>query len=415
MSETANTSVDLSAPEFWRSTAQERERGYATLRAGAPVSLQRPLDPVLMPPGMPSGGSYWAVTSYESVQFVSRHPELFCSGEGVMLDDIPGELTEGVQSFLVMDGTRHAQLRGLIQQAFTAGQMRRLTDGIRAVASSIVDDLLEAREGDFVELVAKRLPMETLWNLFDVPRGDREHLTEVANEVVGWNDDEILAGREPLAVMGGAIMELSGVGRELFEQRRATPGDDLMSGLARAEIDGRMLTAEEVAGFFVLLAVAGNDTTRHTTSHAMRALCDFPDQRETLLGDPAHVGTAVEEFVRWATPVMTFRRTTTQDVELGGQLIPAGEKVVMYYASANRDQAAFDAQERFNVTRSPNRHLGFGGGGPHYCLGNQLARVGLSALFAQLLTRAPTLTVGEPQYLVSNFVDGVKRMPCTLK
>ena len=189
-----------------------------------------------------------------------------------------------------------------------------------------------------------------------------------------------------------------------------------MTGLVQAEVDGERLTHAEIAAFFVLLSVAGNDTTRHTTSHAMRALSLSPDQRALLLGDlDGRLATAVEEFVRWASPVMTFRRTTTRPVELLGQELPAGEKIVLFYHSANRDERAFAQPWRFDVTRDPNRHLGFGGGGPHYCLGASLARTQLRSIFGELLRVIPDIEVGEPELLRSPFVHGVKRMECTFR
>jgi cytochrome P450 len=206
---------------------------------------------------------------------------------------------------------------------------------------------------------------------------------------------------------------LTAAALDLAEERRSAPGEDLMTALVEAEVDGERLTEEEIGAFFVLLAVAGNDTTRHTTSHAMRALCEFPAQRQLLTDDlEGRLETAVEEFVRWATPVMTFRRNATHDTEMRGQPIAGGDKVVMFYVSANRDEEAFEQPERFDVLRSPNRHVGFGGGGPHYCLGASLARTQLRAIFTELLTRLPDIDVGKPEPLVGNFINGIKRMPC---
>ena len=188
-----------------------------------------------------------------------------------------------------------------------------------------------------------------------------------------------------------------------------------MSALVHAEVDGERLTTAEIAAFFNLLAVAGNDTTRHTTSHAAKALDDNPDQRAWLLEDlDGRLPTAVEEFVRWASPVSTFRRTATRDTEVGGQPVAEGERVVMFYGSGNRDETAFDEPYRFDVSRSPNHHLGFGGGGVHYCLGASLARTQLRCVFRELLTRAPGLSLGEPVPMVSSVINGVKRMPFTL-
>jgi cytochrome P450 len=213
----------------------------------------------------------------------------------------------------------------------------------------------------------------------------------------------------------GAIMTLTAIAMELAELRRREPADDLMTALVQAEVEGDRLRPEEIGAFFVLLSVAGNDTTRHTTSHTLRALTEFPDERRYLLDDlPARMPVAVEEFIRWATAVMTFRRTATHDTELGGQAIVEGDKVVMFYSSANRDEEAFDDPGRFDVRRDPNHHLGFGGGGPHYCLGASLARTQLRSIFAELLTRLPDIEAGEPELLAGSFINGIKRMPCVL-
>jgi cytochrome P450 len=198
----------------------------------------------------------------------------------------------------------------------------------------------------------------------------------------------------------------------LCAERREHPADDLITDLVQAEADGQRLTDAEIGAFLVLLSVAGNDTTRHTTSHAMRALCDFPDQRAFLMDDlDGRIEAAVEEFVRWASPVMTFRRTATRDTEIAGQAVGAGEKVVMFYPSANRDETAFEHPNEFDVAREPNRHVGFGGGGPHFCMGASLARMQLKAIFTELLGRHPDLEVGQPTYVVGNFVNGIAKMP----
>ncbi len=215
--------------------------------------------------------------------------------------------------------------------------------------------------------------------------------------------------------MGESIFALAGTALEMVQARRAEPQDDLMTSLVHAEVDGERLTDDEITAFFCLLAVAGNDTTRNTITHGVKALQDFPEQRRWLAADfEGRIGPAIEEFVRWASPVVTFRRTATRDVELAGHQIAAGEKVVMFYPSGNRDESVFDNPDTLDLGRELNPHLAFGGGGPHYCMGNMLAKRQLRALFEELLFRVPNLSVGEPQYLVSSFVHAVKRLPCTL-
>ncbi|MCW2969997.1 MAG: cytochrome, partial [Solirubrobacterales bacterium] len=220
--------------------------------------------------------------------------------------------------------------------------------------------------------------------------------------------------RPPVEVLGEALWTLTAFATELAAHREQKPADDLMTALVQAEVDGERLTHAEIAAFFVLLSVAGNDTTRHTTSHAMRALTVHPEQRALLMEDlDERLPAAVEEFVRWASPVMTFRRTTTREVEIHGERLPPGEKVVLFYNSANRDDRAFEDPWRFDVTREPNRHVGFGGGGPHYCLGASLARTQLRSIFGELLRVVPDIEAGEPELLRSAFIHGVKRMDCS--
>jgi cytochrome P450 len=233
-----------------------------------------------------------------------------------------------------------------------------------------------------------------------------------ADVIVTAADPEVTGDRPVAEVLAEAIITLHGFASEFAAHRERTPGDDLMTALVQAEVDGEKLTHAEIAAFFVLLSVAGNDTTRHTTSHALRALTLNPDQAALLRDDPDRLPVAVEEFIRWATPVMTFRRTTTRDVELHGTTIPAGEKVVLFYHSGNRDETVFEDPWRFDVTRDPNRHLGFGGGGPHFCMGASLARVQLAALFGELYRQVPDIQAGEPErYRGGAFIHGIKRMP----
>jgi len=403
--------VDLSPHSFWEQPQAARERAFARLRADAPVSWQDQPESPLVPTEELTGG-YWAVVRHADVRAISRDPKTFCSGRGVMFEDAPQEFLDATQSFLPMDDPQHAKLRGLVQKAFAPRHVRTLEDGIRADARVIVDQLEAGATGDFVERVAKRLPLMTIMRMLGAPEADHESLVAHADTLVSWNDAELLAGREPLAVIGEAIAALHEAATAIAADRRRHPAGDLVTALVGTEVDGARLTDFEIASFFVLLSVAGNDTTRHTTSRAIRALCDFPDQRVALLDDiEGRLDTAVEEFVRWASPVMTFRRTATRDAEIAGQPVTEGDKVVLFYPSANRDEAAFPEPDRFDVIRDPNPHVGFGGGGPHYCIGAAIARAQLKALFTELLSAFPQLEVGEPRYLVGNFVNAISAMP----
>ncbi|WP_374025224.1 cytochrome P450 [Mycobacterium sp. HNNTM2301] len=405
--------IDLSSRAFWSTTAADRERSFAVLRAERPVSWHPPVEDALMPD--PDDPGYWAVTRRADIATVSRNNEVFLSGQGVMFENVPVELLEASQSFLAMDPPRHTKLRKLVSAAFTPRQIRRVEDSIRANANAIVKELRDAGSGaDFVEHCAKQLPIRTLSDMVGIPESERERVAHAADALVSWADPLYLDGRHPLEVLlenQGYLHQIAGA---LAAERRGHPGDDLFSSLVNAEVDGDRLTDSEVAAFFVLLSVAANDTTRQTTSHAMKALTDFGDQRAWLLEDfDNRIGTAVEEFVRWASPVMTFRRTAATDFELGDQTIRAGEKVVMFYPSGNWDTEVFDHPERLDLSRSPNPHVGFGGGGLHFCLGAHVARAQLRAIFAELLRQLPDIQAGDPAYVAGNFVHAIRSMPCT--
>ena len=402
--------IDLSSQEFWALPPDEREESFAKLRADAPISWQRQPEGALMPEAEGSGG-YWAVVRYDDVRTVSRDPETYRSGQGVMFEDIPEEMLEASQSFLAMDDPRHKTLRGLVAEGFKPREVKRIENGIREDARTIIDELDEG-DADFVEGVAKRLPLMTIMRMLGVPEEDREHLVHHADAAVSWNDPEYLAGRTPLEVVGEAMGVLHGAAAEIAADRRSSPRDDLITALVDAEVDGERLTDFEIAAFFFLLSVAGNDTTRHTTTHAALALTRFPDQRAHLLADiEGRIDLAIEEFVRWASPVMTFRRTAARDTELAGQPIAAGDKVVMFYGSANRDESAFAEPHAFDITRDPNRHVGFGGGGPHFCMGAVMAKAQLRSIFTELLAAYPEFEVGEPRYIAGNFVNGIAALP----
>ncbi len=405
--------VDLSSRAFWSTTAADRERSFAELRAERPVSWHPPVEDSLMPD--PDDPGYWAVTRRADIVTVSRNNEVFLSGKGVMFESVPVEFLEASQSFLSMDPPRHTKLRKLAHAAFTPRQVRRIEESIQANAKAIVEELHAAGSGaDFVDHCAKEFPIRTLSDMVGIPDSERERMAHASDALVSWGDPDFLNGRPALEVIVENQTYLHQVVGTLAAERREKPGDDLISSLVHAEVDGDRLTDAEVAAFFVLLSVAGNDTTRQTMSHAMKALTDFPGQKAWLLADyDNRISTAVEEFVRWATPVMTFRRTAATDFELGGQTITAGEKVVMFYASGNWDGEAFDHPDRFDLSRSPNPHLGFGGGGVHFCLGAHVARAQLRAIFGELLRQLPDIEAGDPTYVAGNFVHAVRSLPCT--
>jgi cytochrome P450 len=405
--------ADLGSIEFWGQTAEQRDIYFERLRREEPMSRHDPPEDLL---GLPKQGRqhYWAIVRYEDIRRISRDAATFRSGDGVQFADAPPEMLEASQSFLAMDAPRHTKLRGLVSAAFTPRQIKRIEDGIHANAKRIIAEAAPTGGGDFVDLIAKRLPLQTISDAIGVPEADRERVMEAADTLIGAADPDVFGDRSPLETLGGALWTLTEYATEMAKHREQHPADDLMTALVQAEVDGERLTHPEIAAFMVLLSVAGNDTSRHTSSHAMRALTLNPDQRAHLLEDlDGRLPNAVEEFVRWASPVLTFRRTTTREVELHGELLPAGEKVVLFYHSGNRDAEVFEEPWQFDVSRDPNRHLGFGGGGPHYCMGASLARTQLRAIFGELLRVMPDIEAGEPELLRSAFIHGVKRMPCS--
>ena len=405
--------TDLGSPDFWDQPAKVRDESFAILRKEAPLSRHK-APPDLLDVAEYDDRPYWAIVRYEDIRTVSRDPETFCSGQGTQFGDAPPEMLEASQSFLAMDAPRHTKLRKLVQSAFTPRQVKRIEDGIRANAARIVDEAGPTGGGDFVEMIAQQLPLITISDMIGVPEADREKVVKAADTLVTVIDPDVSGDRPLVEVLGEALWTLTEFAQGLAAEREKSPKDDLMTELVQAEVDGDKLTHAEIAAFFVLLSVAGNDTTRHTTSHAMRALTEYRDQWEFLKEDPdERLPTGVEEFVRWATPVLTFRRTATKDVEMHGKTIAEGDKVVLFYHSGNRDEDAWDDPWKFDPTRDPNRHVGFGGGGPHFCLGASLARTQLRAIFTELMTKLPDIEAGEPEmYRGGAFIHGVKRMPC---
>lgn len=407
--------LSISPLSFWSQSAEAREETFRVLRAERPISWHPPIEGALMPP---ENDGVWAVTSHRLITEVSKNPGVFCSGLGIQLEEVPPDILEAASSFLAMDAPRHPALRKLVSSAFTPKQVAKIHDQIKNQARVIVDEMLEVGDGefDFAQQVSKRLPMWTVYEMLGLPASQRDEAAHMADAIVAWADEDVAAGRAPVELLNESLVGLLMMGLEFVQERRKNPASDLMTNLVQAEVDGVRLTDDEIASFFVLLSVAGNDTTRNTISHGIKAFVDFPDQRALLMEDfDGRIGTAVEELVRWVTPVMTFRRTATQDTVLGGQEIKKGEWVATIFSSGNRDESVFTDPHTFDILRSPNPHVGFGGGGPHYCMGNFVAKIQLRELFDQLLHRAPDLQLGEPSLLVGNFVNAIKRLPATLR
>jgi cytochrome P450 len=404
---------DLSDLEFWNTDRAFREGAFKTLRdtPGLQFYTERVIEGFPFPPGP----GYYALARHEDVWAVSRNAPLFCSGLGSNIGDLPQEMNEFFGSMINMDDPKHFRLRSIVSKGFTPKEVGRVEKYVHEKAQRLVDRVLDRfPEGrcDFVAHLAAPLPLEIVCDMMGIPEEDTSRIFGWTNVILGAADPEFGGNYEALMV---AALEMFQYAQELGENRRAHPTDDITSIMMNAEVDGEQLSPQEFGSFFILLVVAGNETTRNAISHGMKALTDFPDQRELWWNDfETHTRTAVDEIVRWATPVVHFRRTATADTEIAGQELHAGDKVVMFYSSANRDERVFDDPYRFDVTRPLQPpQAGFGAGGPHFCLGANLARREISVMFDEIRRRMPDLRItGEPDYLQSNFINGIKHLPC---
>jgi cytochrome P450 len=399
--------IKLADVVFWSLPEADREGAFALLRRERPVSWHEEFEY----PDLPKGPGFWAVTRWEDVWTVSRTPDVFVSGHGTSIGDLPLELREFFGSMINMDAPRHTKLRLLVNKGFTPRMVGRVEQMARERARRIVDAVAPRGECDFVTDIAAALPLEIICEMMGIPPSDTRRIFELTNIILGVGDPEYASTLEELMAAG---LELFQYAQNLGHERLERPADDITSSLMHAEVDGERLSAQEFGSFFILLVVAGNETTRNAISHGMKALTEWPDARRAWQADfERYKTTAVEEIVRWATPVIHFRRTAARDTVLGGQQIRAGDKVVMWYNSANRDAAKFDDPYRFDVAREPNEHVGFGAGGPHFCLGANLARREIAVMFEELLRRLPDIEIsGPPDMLLSAFIHGIKRMPC---
>ncbi len=407
--------IDLSDLEgFWTRPIVARDAAFALLRRERPIAFFEEAEIE----GIPHGPGYFALTRYDHILEVSRSPHLFRSGSGFAIPDLPPEFNEFFGSMLSLDDPRHARLRKIVSSAFTPGVLRKLEDDVARAASGHVDRLIDEGGGDFVALVAAPFPLEIICEMMGIEHGARQMVLDNSNIILSQGDPEFIEpGSDPLAAFLQAGADLAALMTEMAAARQGSDRyGDLTAALVNAEIDGERLTHSELASFFVLLCAAGNETTRNAISWALTFLTDHPEQREMWRADlDGLTPSAVEEVVRLASPVIHFRRTVTADgVTLGGHRFAEGDKVVLFYPSANRDEAIFEQPLNFDIRRSPNPHVGFGGPGPHFCLGAHLARREIGVLYRELLTRVPGLVAtGEPDRLRSNFINGVKHLPCS--
>jgi cytochrome P450 len=415
----------ITDPTFWHQPLQARMDHFAELRAEAPFTACKFHNPLIE-----ADDEFFAVTRYAELVEISRRPEDFCSGKGsTAIIDLPADAMEFFGSFIVMDDPRHARQRGIVSRSFTPKQLAKVLDSVETICREVIDGICEQGEVDLVETVSQPFPLLVICDMMGIPRSEFDTVLRATNVILGAGDPDMvrqgngssgatgeLTQEEMYGALLGAGMELTMLMNDLVEHRREHPADDLTSALVHNDLGEEMLAPNEIAPFFILLAVAGNDTTRTATSLGMHLLAENPEQRRIWQDDLAGTSaSAVEEIVRAASPVTFMRRTLTRDLTLSEHDFREGDKVVLFYGAANRDPRVFDDPERFDVLRDPNPHVGFGGPGPHFCLGAHLARREVGVVFRQLLSRLPDIEVaGELvplQAMGIPLVGGVKHLP----
>jgi cytochrome P450 len=401
--------IKLGSFEFWLSSDAQRDAAFKRLRDERPISFHAE-EPIVE--GGEAGPGFWALTRHVDVFNASRHPDIFSSGRGVNIGDLPIEISEFFGSMIAMDDPRHARLRMIVQKAFTPKMVAQIELDVQRRARELIERVRSKGSCDFVADIAAPLPLEIICDMMGIPHEDHKRMFELTNVILGAGDPEF---GQTIDVLINAGLEMFNYAQALGDDRRANPREDLTTKLVTGNVDGESLTNQELGSFFILLVVAGNETTRNAISHGMKALTDHPEQRQIWMNDFDKVApTAVEEIVRWATPVIHFRRTATRDTELSGQKIAEGDKIVMWYNSANRDERAYLDPYKFDVLREINPHqVGFGAGGPHFCLGANLARREVTMVFREIFEQIPDLQItGAADRLLSPFINGIKRLPC---
>jgi cholest-4-en-3-one 26-monooxygenase len=391
--------IDLLATTWGRGVPHDQ---FDLLRAEAPVFWHPE----------PDGSGFWAITRHEDVRAVSRDSEIFSSELGATF--IPDQTEEAMAqlrlTILNMDPPKHNRYRRLVSRGFTPRVIAKLVEDIERRAVAVIDNVCEKGEAEFVEEIAAQVPVQMICEMIGLEKELWPRMFEISNVLIGSRDDPDFQAVE--GQQEEAAMEIYALCDAVAADRRANPRDDIMTALVNAEVDGERLDDLELNLFFVTLVVAGNETTRNLINHSMLALMEHPEAAQRLRDEPELWDSAVEEMLRWGSSIHNFRRTVTRDTEIGGVPIKAGEKVVIYYASANRDDAVFDDPHTFDIARTPNDHVTFGGGGVHFCLGASLARAEIKATMRQIVERLPDIELAGPvNRLHSDFVNGIKTMP----
>ena len=404
--------ADVDLTDHTRFAERVPHEMFAVLRREDPVHWQEEK----------GGRGFWAITKHADITAVAKDWRTFSSERGgTSLEDLGPEELEARKSMLDMDPPPHNALRAIVNRDFTPRAVRTFTERIRELFDGVLGEALEKGEVEFVDDVAAKLPMRVFAEMLGAPEADHRYLVEIGDRMLGQDDPEfaidpeVAEANRHLPFSNPAALEMFEYGRKLAGERRECPRDDIVTKLVEAEIDGRPLTQHEYDVYFLLLAVAGNETTRHSISQGVLALIEYPDQLQRLRDDPELLPLAAAEILRWATPVHHFRRTATCDVEFGGKTIRENDKLATWYISGNFDEEIFDSPYEFDVGRDPNPQMTFGPGGPHFCTGAHLARLEIEIVFTEMVKRVASFELaGTPERLQSNFFNGIKRMPLRL-
>ncbi|OBK98990.1 cytochrome [Mycobacterium sp. 1245499.0] len=401
--------IHLESLAFWELDDDFRDGAFATLRREAPISFW----PAVEYEGFEPGDGHWALTKHDDVHFASRHPDIFSSSPNITINDNTPEISEYFGSMIVLDDPRHQRLRSIVSRAFTPKVVARIEASVRERARRLVASLIANHpdgEAELVSELAGPLPLQVICDMMGIPEQDHQRIFHWTNVILGFGDPDLATDFEEFLQVS---MDIGAYASALAEDRRSNHHDDLTTSLVEAEVEGERLSSTEIASFFILLVVAGNETTRNAISHGVLALSRYPAERQKWWSNFDRLTpTAVEEIVRWASPVVYMRRTLTRDFKLSGTKMKAGDKATLWYNSANRDESTFENPWVFDVARTPNPHFGFGGGGAHFCLGANLARREIRVVFDELRREIPDIVAtDEPARLLSQFIHGIKSLP----
>ncbi|MYY81829.1 cytochrome P450 [Streptomyces sp. SID335] len=406
----AATFPDLVDPSFWARPYEERVALFEEMRGlPHPAFVQQSM------PGVPFAFGYHALVKYADIAEVSRRPQDFSSDGATTIIGLPPELDEYYGSMINMDNPEHSRLRRIVSRSFGRNMIPEFEAVATRTARRIIADLVARGPGDFIRPVAAEMPITVLSEMMGIPESDHDFLFDRSNTIVGPLDPDYVPDRaDSERAVIEASRELGDYIADLREERLAAPGDDLITKLVQVRADGEQLTRQELVSFFILLVIAGMETTRNAISHALVLLTEHPEQKQLLLSDfETYAKDAVEEILRVSTPINWMRRVATRDCDMNGHRFRRGDRIFLFYWSGNRDESIFPDPYRFDITRGTNNHITFGAVGPHVCLGAHLARMEITVLYRELLAALPHIrAVGQPRRLDSSFIEGIKHLRC---